>query len=129
MVLLIISLHVRVEVLEHHLGVNDRLAILIRGLGGIDVVVQELRRLDGLLRVLMRLWQVLRRISTVLRRWIVHRPGTQVVFIESFSRSTAVDSVRVFSLSSVVVVSGAIFPSASGQETAGRSGDHHVALF
>lgn len=114
MVLLIISLRIRVEILEHHLGINDRLAILIRDLGGIDVVVQELRRLDGLLRVLMRLWQILRRIWTVLRRWIVHRPGTQVILIEFFSRSTTVDSVRVFSSSSVVV-SGAIFPSASGQ--------------
>lgn len=79
--LVIQCLRVGIKIRKHPLGIHDGLSILI-WLSGIDIiVVQELRRLDGLSRVLRLLLQV-RRIGAVVRRWIAHRPGTQMILIE-----------------------------------------------
>lgn len=82
MLLLVIQcLRVGIKIRKHPLGIHDRLSILI-WLSGIDIiVVQELRRLDGLSRVLRLSLQV-GRIGAVVRRWIAHRPGTQMILIE-----------------------------------------------
>ena len=119
MMLIIKGLSIGVEIRKCHLRVNDRLAILIWLLGGIDIIVQELRRLNRLLRVLTRMLQVLRRIWTVMRRLVAHRPGTQLMVIESLlaNNEGPAGSVRVFIL---VVVKRS--PSFHFGETAGRSG-------
>lgn len=52
--LIVKGLSIGVEIRKCHLGINDWLAILIWLLGGIEVIVQELRRLNRLLRVLTR---------------------------------------------------------------------------
>ena len=99
MMLIIKGLSIGVEIRKCHLRVNDRLAILIWLLGGIDIIVQELRRLNRLLRVLTRrMLQVLRRIWTVMRRLVAHRPGTQWMVIESLlaNNDGPVGSGRVF---------------------------------
>ena len=119
MMLIIKGLSIGVEIRKCHLRVNDGLAILIWLLGGIDIV-QELRRLNRLLRALTRrMLQVLRRIWTVMRRLVAHRPGTQLMVIESLlaNNDGPAGSVRVFIL---VVVERS--PSFHFGETAGRSG-------
>lgn len=120
MMLIIEGVSVGVIIRKCHLRINDRLAILIWLLGGIDIIIQELRRLNRLLRVLARrMLQVLRRIWTVMRLLVAHRPGTQLMVIESLlaNNEGPAGSVRVFIL---VVVKRS--PSFHFGETAGRSG-------
>lgn len=72
---------------DHDLRVNHRFPIRIGG--GIlrRVIVQQLLRLDGLLRrEIGGLLQVLRRILSVVGRWIAHRPRTPMTVINQTLR-------------------------------------------
>lgn len=103
MLLMIQRLRIGVEIRQHRRGIRDWLAILI-WMVGVDIVVEELRRLNGLLRLLRLLLQI-RRVGTVMWRWIAHRPGTQMIHIESLLLTDSdVASLFVSSTSSIDVV-------------------------
>lgn len=64
MLLMIQRLRIGVEIRQHRRGIRDWLAILI-WMVGVDIVVEELRRLNVLLRLLRLLLQI-RRVGTVM---------------------------------------------------------------
>lgn len=126
--LLIQRVRVGVEVRQHSRGIRDWLAILI-WMVGVDIIIEELRRrLNGLLRLLRLLLQI-RRVGTVMWRWIAHRPGAQLIHIESFQLRT----VNVASLFVFLDVLDRCRPRSLSKdrrrigETTGRSGQHHVS--
>lgn len=103
MLLLAHRMRVGVEVGQHSRGIRDWLAILI-WMVGVDIIIEELRRLNGLLRVLRLLLQI-RRVGTVMWRWIAHRPGAQLIHIESLQLRTVMARLcSCFSLFSIDVV-------------------------
>ena len=103
MLLMIQRLCIGVEIRQHRRRIRDWLAILI-WMVEVDIVVEELRRLNGLLRLLRLLLQI-RRVGTVMWRWIAHRPGTQTIHIESLLLRTVMSRpLLVSSTSSIDVV-------------------------